>query len=167
MELVSASAAAAAAVVGAPVAAAACVKLQPPFDGCGDWSLCYDSGAESRIFDGTADKLLSEGGIREREGGVRRIPRSVLLRSDDVCLVGFALNPKKMRKSGAEAESQEKVDGGSGWRGGGLGDILLQHDQDGAPVVEGVTFCPWDWQTPQALQVAQTSYYLLTSQFLL
>lgn len=60
--------------------------------------------------------------------------------ADDVCRVGYALNPKKLRKSGVD-------DTGNGnsrrkWKGGGLADILSDQIQ------EGVCFEPYNFDIP-------------------
>ena len=92
-----------------------------------------------------------------------------------ICSVGYALNPKKLRKSGLDVDSvivssnaiqpeQSKVisspSSGSNhmssqrdtvtsiWRGGGLADII----SDGLEC-EGVKFIPWNYEIPISLQV--------------
>lgn len=66
----------------------------------------------------------------------------------DVCRVGYALNPKKMRKSGAEKQTNVKPK----WQGGGLADILFGMDGDDS-IVDGVAFVPWDSNMSTAEQV--------------
>ena len=81
-----------------------------------------------------------------------------------ICRVGYALNPKKLRKSGsidvqtaptstmssespsicAVATSTEAL-----WRGGGLADII----SDGLEC-EGVQFIPWNYEVPISQQVS-------------
>ena len=86
-----------------------------------------------------------------------------------ICRVGYALNPKKLRKSGsidvqtpsAPLSSSESpsipalgIPGNLGisvealWRGGGLADII----SDGIEC-EGVQFIPWNFEVPIPLQV--------------
>jgi hypothetical protein len=57
-----------------------------------------------------------------------------------VCHVGYALNPKKMRRSGVD--NTESGNSRKKWKGGGLADILS--DQ----VEEGVCFEPYNFDIP-------------------
>ena len=78
-----------------------------------------------------------------------------------VCVVGYALNPKKLRKSAkktSDAAESTSIEASSSstpytsqdtnfkWRGGGLSDILA------APIVDTelypVRFVPWDYEKP-------------------
>lgn len=77
----------------------------------------------------------------------------------EICLVGYALNPKKMRKSSKELIHRQAVDGSSSssqgkkteveWCGGGLADIL---ENNADPVIDGVQFFPWDQDIPPLQQ---------------
>lgn len=63
---------------------------------------------------------------------------------DTICHVGYALNAKKLRRSGQSvAEGQQGK-----WFGGGLADIVCGSSQH----VEGVVFHPWNHETPLAQQ---------------
>ena len=69
-----------------------------------------------------------------------------------VVIVGYALNAKKLRKSGYDATPHDsRSNGGKGevWQGGGLADILGNIDA----VVEGIQFMPWDPELPPSSQV--------------
>ncbi len=79
----------------------------------------------------------------------------------DVCKVGYALNAKKLRKSGAGSifQTHEKKSLKLGphacWQGGGLSDILqfnVTGDGD-SETCEGVQFLPWNWELPMDQQV--------------
>lgn len=89
-----------------------------------------------------------------------------------ICSVGYALNPKKLRKSGLdetthqEPATPQQISPRSSstssscptanqtnpltniWRGGGLADII-----SGGLECEGVKFIPWNYDVPIALQV--------------
>jgi hypothetical protein len=81
-----------------------------------------------------------------------------------ICRVGYALNPKKLRKSGSDEPPSQLVQtpavpsssshGNSSsnddiiWRGGGLADIV----SDGVEC-KGVKFIPWNYETPLSQQV--------------
>ena len=88
-----------------------------------------------------------------------------------ICRVGYALNPKKLRKSGSDAISTQSVqttaaptssthegcsnvcevkDSGFIWHGGGLADII----SDGIEC-NGVKFIPWNYELPLSQQVRQ------------
>ena len=103
--------------------------------------------------------------------------------SSNICRVGYALNPKKLRKSGLETNSpklddvcheshltkgnersnslvdDDTLNTGSAnskythWKGGGLADIIC----DGAEY-EGVQFVPWDFDIPATKQVIDDKY---------
>jgi hypothetical protein len=103
---------------------------------------------------------------------------------DDVCIVGYALNAKKLRKSGVAAGHFDSVsttkdshtttehDKSTGrnktvnknevWRGGGLADILFQHDRNGQPVVDGVKFCAWDFDKQATEQVRKIRSFVIS-----
>ncbi len=85
---------------------------------------------------------------------------------EEVCRVGYALNAKKLRKSGdgdgdSCAVSTSGVDAKCKghetfhrvWRGGGLSDIINEMDEHGDPVVDGVMFIAWEWEADQRSQV--------------
>ena len=83
-----------------------------------------------------------------------------------ICNVGYALNPKKLRKSGIDEASKSSeqaaalspplLDSRSVsnqsispiWHGGGLADII----SDGVEC-EGVKFIPWNYEVPISHQV--------------
>lgn len=86
-----------------------------------------------------------------------------------ICRVGYALNPKKLRKSGSDVLSTPSVQTtaaqtssahancsnicelkatGFVWRGGGLADII----SDGIEC-NGVKFIPWNYELPLSKQV--------------
>ena len=64
------------------------------------------------------------------------------------CQVGYALNAKKMRKSGGSTVSAVKQ---QHWQGGGLADILVGSD---AGILDGVEFSPWDSELSVSQQVS-------------
>lgn len=90
-----------------------------------------------------------------------------------ICRVGYALNPKKLRKSGSIDVQTATVRPSSSestsicavatpsealWRGGGLADII----SDGIEC-EGVQFIPWNYEVPISQQVNKMqdqSFYL-------
>lgn len=90
-----------------------------------------------------------------------------------ICRVGYALNPKKLRKSGSidvqTAPTSTLSSESAGicavatptealWRGGGLADII----SDGIEC-EGVQFIPWNYEVPISQQVSnrtKQSFYL-------
>ena len=61
-----------------------------------------------------------------------------------VCKVGYALNPKKMRKSGTDPSDDNMLctNGTKKWKGGGLADILQHQIQD------GVSFDAYNFDIP-------------------
>ncbi len=59
-----------------------------------------------------------------------------------LCHVGYALNPKKMRKSSSSGLSNQKS-----WTGGGLADILTDEIED------EVQFSAFDFERPLYQQV--------------
>ena len=74
-------------------------------------------------------------------------------RNRSVCLVGYALNPKKMRKSQTSAANTSSS-ASERWQGGGLADILNENsDRHNGTSIDGVTFLAWDWTLPMHLQV--------------
>ena len=86
----------------------------------------------------------------------------------ECCHVGYALNPKKLRKSDdcvvsysvptSSATCKPKLDR---WSGGGLADILHVHDGSGQAVNNEITFIAWDWEIPLEEQVLDFHCYLL------
>lgn len=85
-----------------------------------------------------------------------------------ICRVGYALNPKKLRKSGSIDVQTAPISQSSPespticaavapveaiWRGGGLADII----SDGIEC-EGVQFIPWNYEVPISQQVSDTSH---------
>lgn len=84
-----------------------------------------------------------------------------------ICRVGYALNPKKLRKSGSIDVQTAPISQSlpespticatvpllqAIWRGGGLADII----SDGIEC-EGVQFIPWNYEVPISQQVSDKS----------
>ena len=73
-----------------------------------------------------------------------------------ICTVGYALNPKKMRKSGldlTDCEASGKKN--KKWKGGGLADILSDQSQ------EGVSFVPYDFEVSPEEEVYKLMWIYL------
>jgi inositol-1,3,4-trisphosphate 5/6-kinase/inositol-tetrakisphosphate 1-kinase len=116
--------------------------------------------------------LQSSSKIRSRSNS------NVLGSNNTTCIVGYALNPKKLRRSGVSTEIQPFNSSNNNnistnidtiiestnnedinqiidiikqkpiWKGGGLADIL----GDGKSIIDGVQFIPWDPEVPVHLQ---------------
>ena len=70
-----------------------------------------------------------------------------------VCRVGYALNPKKLRKSGINSSDVNiYANGNKKWKGGGLADILLHQIQD------GVSFDAYNFDIPVEEEVRNGKY---------
>lgn len=65
----------------------------------------------------------------------------IMLSPDRVCRVGYALNPKKLRKSSFSKDTKISSDK---WKGGGLADILVTSSDSN--FVDAVLFLPWEWE---------------------
>jgi hypothetical protein len=82
-----------------------------------------------------------------------RMMDSSISPTNNVCVVGYALNAKKMRKGESKPDkltsSASKV-----WKGGGLGDIVSE-DYDNENNCYHVKFLAWDWKIPISEQVSR------------
>lgn len=78
-----------------------------------------------------------------------------------VCLVGYALNPKKLRRSDSSTSrnegSEKSRDPNSNWRGGGLADILVTK-ADISPDFGSIHFQSWE---PEVPLTSQPQYHVI------